>query len=110
MKTLLLTLSLAVGGASLAHAQVYQPAATRGAVLGAITGAFIGGHNHDRWAEGAVGGGVGGALLGAVVAPPEIVVSAQPAPAPVRQAAPVVYAAPVAPAPVAYAPAPQVVY
>jgi hypothetical protein len=78
MKTLIATLTLTLVGVSSAHAQIYQPAATRGAVLGAIAGAFVGGHNHDRWAEGALIGGVAGALLGAVVAPQERVYQAPP--------------------------------
>lgn len=67
MKTLLLTLSLAVAGVGAAHAQVYQPTVGRGAAVGAIAGALIGGHNNDRWAEGAIIGAAAGALFGAVV-------------------------------------------
>lgn len=115
MKTLLATLTLAVAATSSAHAQMYQPAATRGAVLGAIAGAFVGGHNNDRWAEGAVIGGVAGALLGAAVAPDRVY---QPAPAVVyQQPAAVVQPAPIVPcapvvqsAPVVVQPAPEVVY
>lgn len=125
MKTLLLTLSLAAAGVSTAHAQIYSPAVTRGAVLGGIAGALIGGHNHDRWGEGAVIGAAAGALLGAVVDQPQprTVVYSQPQTVP---CAPTVvstpYVADCAPTQVVYvnnpppvrvvqvAPAPRVVY
>lgn len=94
MKTqaLLLTLSLAAAGISPAHAQVFRPnAVANGAVIGGIAGAFIGGHNHDRWGEGAIIGAAAGALLGAVVDQPRQVVYTQPVIQPVAlvQAAPV---------------------
>ena len=115
MKTLIATLTLALAGVSSVQAQMYHPAATRGGVLGAIVGAFVGGHNHDRWAEGALLGGVAGALLGAAVAPQEREYRA-PAPgysqpSPYVQSAPGIPAAPcVQNAPMLqYAP-PQVVY
>ncbi|MSU65599.1 MAG: hypothetical protein EXS38_05750 [Opitutus sp.] len=116
MKTLIATLTLAVAGVSSAHAQMYQPAATRGAVLGAIAGALVGGHNHDRWGEGAVIGGVAGALLGAALAPQEPVyqspVPVYQSPAVVYgQSAPLVQSAPVVPmALTVQQAAPQVVY
>jgi hypothetical protein len=69
MKTLLVTLSLALAGAGSVQAQTFRPETTAGAILGAITGAIVGGHNHDRWGEGAAIGGVAGALLGTAVAP-----------------------------------------
>lgn len=71
MKTLLITLSLAAAGVSTAHAQLYSPTVTRSAVLGGIAGALIGGHNHDRWGEGAIIGAAAGALLGAAVEQPQ---------------------------------------
>ena len=118
MKTLLVTVSLALAGISSAQAQIYRPAVGNGAVVGAVAGGLIGGHNGDRWAEGAIIGGVAGALIGAAVSQPEPVYR-QPAPqvvynppAPVVvQSAPVVQNAPVvAPAPVVVEAQPQVVY
>jgi hypothetical protein len=125
MKTILLALSLAAAGVSSAHAQLFQPAITRDTVLGAVAGALIGGHNHDRWAEGAVIGAAAGALVGATVDQPRPVVYRQ-APVTVVTPAPVVAQAPqvvyvesapavrvvrvVQPSPVVYyAPAPVVV-
>ncbi len=124
MKTLLLTLSLAAAGVSTASAQTYSPTVARSTVLGGIAGALIGGHNHDRWAEGAVIGAAAGAILGTVVdqAPAPVayaqpqVVYAQPqvvngscAPAP--QATQVVYVSSPPPVQVVQvAPAPRVVY
>ena len=70
MKTLLLSLTLAVAGVSSANAQNYYPASSQGAILGGIVGALIGGHHNDRWAEGAAVGSVAGALLGAAVEQP----------------------------------------
>ncbi len=118
-QTLVLTLSLAAAGISSAHAQVFRPnAVANGAVIGGIAGAFIGGHNNDRWGEGALIGVAAGALLGAVVDQPRQMVYAQPVIRPVA----VVQAAPVAcatPAPTAYyypeaqpcaQPATQIVY
>lgn len=123
MKTLIATLTLALAGVSSTQAQMFQPSATRGAVLGAIAGAFVGGHNHDRWGEGALIGGVAGALLGAAVAPQEQVYQAPPvvysqpayvSSAPMVPAAPYVQSAPVvqpAPGQVVYVEsAPRVVY
>lgn len=97
MKTILLALSLAAAGVGSAHAQLFQPTLTRDTVLGAVAGALIGGHNHDRWAEGAVIGAATGALVGATVDQPRTVVYRQP---------PVV----VVPAATVVAPVPQVVY
>lgn len=122
MKTLLLALSLAATGVSTATAQIYQPAVVNGTILGGIAGAFIGGHNHDRWGEGAIIGAAAGALLGSTVPAPQNVVYAQPpvtvvqtvpnaavvANAPTVPNAPGV-AAPTTPAP-AVAGQPQVVY
>ena len=68
MKTLLLTLSLATAGVSTAPAEIYRPSIVRETtVLGAVAGALIGGHNNDRWAEGAVIGAAAGALVGVAV-------------------------------------------
>ena len=115
MKTLLLALSLAVAGVNAVNAQVYQPAVVNGSILGGIAGAIIGGHNHDRWGEGAIIGAAAGALLGATVQAPRPVVYQQP-PVTVVQYAPTVpmaapcvtsYAAPVVvqqPAQVVYVP------
>ncbi|HWA08257.1 MAG TPA: YMGG-like glycine zipper-containing protein [Opitutaceae bacterium] len=110
MKTIILALSLAVAGVSSAHAQLFQPAVTRDTILGTVTGALIGGHNHDRWGEGAVIGAAAGALFGATVDQPRTVVYRQPvvAVAPptavvyVEQPQPVQVVRVVAPAPVVY--------
>jgi hypothetical protein len=68
MKTLLLTLSLATAGVSTAQAEIYRPSIVRETtVLGAVAGALIGGHNNDRWAEGAIIGAAAGALVGVAV-------------------------------------------
>jgi hypothetical protein len=114
MKTLLLALSLAATGVSTATAQIYQPNVVNGSILGGIAGAIIGGHNHDRWGEGALIGAAAGALIGAAVEPPRAAVYQQP-PVTVVQTVPnaaVVPQAPVvAPAPTAAAAGqPQVVY
>ena len=77
MKTLLLALTLAATGASTASAQIYQPAVVNGSILGGIAGAIIGGHNHDRWGEGAIIGAAAGALLGSTVQAPRAVVYEQ---------------------------------
>jgi hypothetical protein len=47
--------------------------------VGAVAGGLIGGHNGDRWAEGAVIGAAAGALIGAAIAPQQPVYSAPPA-------------------------------
>ncbi len=78
MKTLLVTVSLAVAGISSAHAQVFRPSVGNGAVVGAVAGGLIGGHNGDRWAEGAIIGGVAGALIGAAIAPQQPVYHSAP--------------------------------
>lgn len=107
MKTLLVTVSLALVGVSSTQAQVFRPSVGSGAVVGAVAGGLIGGHNGDRWAEGAVIGGVAGALIGAAMTPQEPVYQSAPVyqtspqviytqPAPVVQSAPVVQTAPVA--------------
>src|ERR1051325_4628467 len=83
MKTLVVTLSLALAGVSSAHAQMFRPSVGGSAAVGAIAGGLIGGHNGDRWAEGAVIGAAAGALIGAAVSQPEPVYSAPP---PVYQA------------------------
>jgi hypothetical protein len=102
MKTLLLTLSLATAAVSTSQAEIYRPSIVRDTtVLGAVAGALIGGHNNDRWAEGAVIGAAAGAVLGTVVDQSRPVVYQQ------REIRPVE----VAPcAPVIVAPAPRVVY
>jgi hypothetical protein len=111
MKTILLALSLAAAGVSSAAAQVYQPNVVNGSILGGIAGAIIGGHNHDRWGEGALIGAAAGALIGSAVEAPRQVIYQQPPVtvvqtvpnAPVVGQAPVVVSAPVSAAP-------QVVY
>lgn len=129
MKTLLLTVSLAVAGAGTAQAQMFRPSATSGAVLGAVAGGLIGGHNGDRWAEGMVIGAVAGGIIGAAVAPREPVYAPPVYRAPATTIyssathvvagqpttvvhAPAIYDAPTVPnAPViVQQPAPQVVY
>lgn len=108
MKSILLALSLAAVGASTATAQVYQPNVVNGSILGGIAGALIGGHNNDRWGEGALIGAAAGALIGSAIQPARPVVYQQNV-VPVVQTvptAPVVAAAPVAGATTA----PQVVY
>ena len=98
MKTqaVLLSLAVAVAGTGAAHAQDSRPnAVAGGAILGGIAGAFVGGHNNDRWAQGAVIGAAAGALIGAVVEAPRRTVV---------RSAPVAY---VAPAPIVYVEAPQ---
>jgi hypothetical protein len=68
MKTLLLSLSLAIGAMSTAHAEIYRPSIVGNtAVIGAVAGALIGGHNNDHWAEGALIGGAAGALVGVAI-------------------------------------------
>ena len=84
MKTLLVTVSIALAGVSSTQAQIFRPSVGNGAVVGAVAGGLIGGHNGDRWAEGAVIGGVAGALIGAALTPQQPVVY-QPAPAVVYQ-------------------------
>jgi len=102
MKTLLFTLTLAVGGVSVGNAQIYRPSVVgHTTVLGAVAGALIGGHNHDRWAEGAVIGAAAGAVLGSIVDDSRPVVYSQ------REIAPVVV---VPCAPVVTSAPPQVVY
>jgi hypothetical protein len=108
MKTLLLVVSLAAAGVSTANAQIYQPAVVNGSILGGIAGAIIGGHNHDRWGEGALIGAAAGALLGATVEQPRTVVYQQP-PVTVVQTVPTAQMVPNAPV-VAAPGAPQVVY
>jgi hypothetical protein len=78
MKTLLVTVSLALAGVSTANAQIFRPSVGGSAVVGAVAGGLIGGHNGDRWAQGAVIGGVAGALIGAALTPQEPVYSAPP--------------------------------
>ena len=114
MKTLIFALTLAATGASTASAQIYPPAVVNGSILGGIAGAIIGGHNHDRWGEGAIIGAAAGALIGSTVQAPRSVVYEQPPVTVVQgvQAAPavpnvvVIPNAPTFPA----AGAPQVVY
>lgn len=66
MKKLCSLLALALVGLAPAHAQLFQPNQVRGGIIGAVAGALIGGHNHDRWAEGAALGAVAGTLVGTV--------------------------------------------
>jgi hypothetical protein len=91
-QALLLTVSLAAAGIGSAHAEHFRPsAAANGAVIGGIAGAFIGGHNNDRWGQGALIGAAAGALIGAAVDQPRQVVYTQPVirPVTVVQSAPV---------------------
>jgi uncharacterized protein YcfJ len=113
MKTLVVTLSLALAGVSTAQAQV-RPSTATGAVIGAAAGGLIGGHNGDRWAEGMVLGTVAGAIIGSAVGQQqdrayEQTQVYQPAPQVVYQPAPIQQSVVVPNAPVAPA-APQVVY
>jgi hypothetical protein len=118
MKTqaLILSLAVAVAGTGAAHAQDSRPSAVAGgAILGGIAGAFIGGHNNDRWAQGAVIGAAAGALIGAVAEAPHRTV-VRSAPVAYVSPAPIVYVgAPPCPPPaqrVVYvgAPPPRIVY
>lgn len=102
MKTLLVTLSIALVGVSTASAEIYRPSVVRDTtVLGAVAGALIGGHNNDRWVEGAVIGAAAGAVVGTVVD------RSRPVRYVEREIAPVVV---VSDAPVVGSPAPAVVY
>ncbi len=83
MKTILVTVSLALAGVATTQAQVFRPSVGGSAVVGAVAGGLIGGHNGDRWAEGAVIGAAAGALIGAAMTPQEPVYASQP---PVYQA------------------------
>src|SRR5829696_3892907 len=83
MKTILVTVSLALAGVSSVQAQIFRPSVGNGAVVGAVAGGLIGGHNGDRWAQGAVVGAAAGALIGAALTPQQPVYSARP---PVYQA------------------------
>src|SRR5687768_18586866 len=83
MKTLFVTVSLAVAAVSTANAQVSRPSVGGSAVVGAVAGGLIGGHNGDRWAQGAVIGAAAGALIGAAIQPQEPVYTSPP---PVYQA------------------------
>ena len=68
MKPLLLTLTLATALASSAKAEYYRPSVVRDTtVVGAVAGALIGGHNGDRWAQGALIGAAAGAVVGTVM-------------------------------------------
>jgi hypothetical protein len=68
MKTLLLTVSLAIAGVSTSQAEYYRPSIVRETtVLGAVAGALIGGHNNDHWVQGAVIGAAAGAIVGVAI-------------------------------------------
>lgn len=67
MKKLCVLLGLVAVGFTPANAQIFQPNQVRGGIIGAVAGALIGGHNNDRWAEGAALGAVAGTLLGTAV-------------------------------------------
>lgn len=117
MKTqaLLLSFAVAAAGTGSAYAQDSRSnTVAGGAILGGIAGAFGGGHNNDRWAQGALIGAAAGALIGAAVEPlRRKFVRSTPAVCP--PAAPVVYVeAPRCPPPrqVVHveAPLPRVVY
>lgn len=67
MKKLFLVLAALTAGLGSASAQIYRPSVVgQTTVLGAVAGALIGGHNHDRWAEGAIIGAAAGAVVGAI--------------------------------------------
>lgn len=66
MKKLCVLLGLVAVGFTPVNAQIFQPSQVRGGIIGAVAGALIGGHNNDRWAEGAAIGAVAGTLLGTV--------------------------------------------
>jgi hypothetical protein len=73
MKTILVTVTIALAGVSASPAQqMFRPSVGSGAVVGAVAGGLIGGHNGDRWAQGAVIGAAAGALIGAALTPPEV--------------------------------------
>jgi len=119
-KALVLTFSLAVAGANVANAQNVSSNVSGGAILGGIAGAFIGGHNDDRWGEGALIGAAAGALLGAAADAPRTRTVTYGRPVQVVQSVPVcaqlaqvVYVQPPRPARVVYvtqAPQARVVY
>ena len=68
MKTMLVSLALATAAVSTAQAEHYRPSVVRDTtIVGAVAGALIGGHNGNRWAEGAIVGAAAGAVVGAVV-------------------------------------------
>jgi len=68
MKTILVSLAVVMGVATTAQAQHYRPSVVRDStIVGAVAGALIGGHNGDRWAEGAIVGAAAGAVVGAVI-------------------------------------------
>lgn len=71
MKTILVTVTIALAGAASTQAQILRPSVGSGAVVGAVAGGLIGGHNGDRWAQGAVIGAAAGALIGAALTPQE---------------------------------------
>lgn len=120
MKSLLVTLPLAAATVvTTARAEFYRPSVVGDTtVLGAVAGALVGGHNGDRWAEGAVIGAAAGAILGTAIDNSRPVAYSQPEIVPVTVVpnAPVAYAPVVATAPqqvvyvTAPAPAPRVVY
>jgi len=97
IQAILFSLSLAAAGIGSAQAQIFRPnAVANGAVLGGIAGAFIGGHNNDRWGQGALIGAAAGALVGAAVEQSRPVAHGRPVIGPVAWVpdAPVAYAAP----------------
>jgi len=97
IQAILFSLSLAAAGIGSAQAQIFRPnAVANGAVLGGIAGAFIGGHNNDRWGQGALIGAAAGALLGAAVEQSRPAVYGRPVIEPVAWVpdAPVAYRAP----------------
>ncbi len=68
MKPLLVTLALAAATVGPVRAELYRPSVVRDTtIVGAVAGALIGGHNGDRWAEGALIGAAAGALVGTAV-------------------------------------------
>ena len=84
MKPLFITLALATAVATTAKAEIYRPSVVRDTtVVGAVAGALIGGHNGDRWAQGAVIGAAAGAVVGAIVD------TTRPAPVPYQRIEPV---------------------
>ncbi len=68
MKPILVTLALAAATVGTVRAELYRPSVVRDTtIVGAVAGALIGGHNGDRWAEGALIGAAAGAIVGTAV-------------------------------------------
>jgi len=109
MKMLLLTVSLATAGVGTSQAEIYRPSIVgQSTVLGAVAGALIGGHNDDRWVQGAVIGAAAGAIIGSAVDHSRPVVYQEREIRPVYSRAPMVVTH--APRVVYVEPSPRVVY